>query len=186
MLSWVVHEQSFITSGPEQVNSCNVMTSHWCWYGFVSVCAYWEVDQRRSSVILVYTVCSDNFVWIIEINVMNSESFDLENLLIKLFERVLGKESLLHIRTAKFQASLRISAGSPEPVLFAHVRDRPKGNFSQKTRHVAFLRSRACALKDRFEGKSGELFSWDAVHLLINTWISQIRYFIFLPLWLQF
>ena len=69
---------------------------------------------------------------------MNSESFDLENLLIKLFERVLGKESLLHIRTAKVQASLRGCAGSTEPVLFAHVRGQKETSTKKKLDMLCF------------------------------------------------
>ena len=34
------------------------------------------------------------------------------------FSRVMGKKPLYDMRTAKFQASLRIRAVSPEPLLF--------------------------------------------------------------------
>ena len=56
------------------------------------------------------------------------------------------------MRTAKIQASLRIRAVSPEPMLFAHVRNIPRGNFNQRTGHVGLLRGRAYAMKNWFDG----------------------------------
>ena len=52
------------------------------------------------------------------------------------------------MRTAKVQASLRIRAVSPEPLLFAHVIGRPRGNFSQRTRHVSWLRQSSRKVQD--------------------------------------
>ena len=43
------------------------------------------------------------------------------------------------------------NAVSPEPMSFAHVSDRTRRNYSKRTRHVALLRDRACALKDLME-----------------------------------
>ena len=57
---------------------------------------------------------------------------------------------------------------SPEPMLLAYVSDMPRGNFSQKSRHVALQRVRTCALKDLFDGKSEELFSRDTAHLSLS------------------
>ena len=74
-------------------------------------------------------------------------------------EKKKKKKKTFHMRTAKVQASRRIRAVSPEPILFAHVSGRPSENLSQRTGHVALLRHRACALKDWFEEKSEELFS---------------------------
>ena len=47
---------------------------------------------------------------------------------------IMGKEPLLHVHTAKGQASLSFHAGSPELMLFAHISGRPKGNLAKKTR----------------------------------------------------
>ena len=44
-------------------------------------------------------------------------------------------------------------------MLFAHISSKPRGNFSQRASHVALLRGHACTLKDKFKGKSEELFS---------------------------
>ena len=57
--------------------------------------------------------------------------------------RVVGKELLWHMRTAEVQASLRICAGSAEPMLFANVSGRPGKNFRQTTRYVTSLRGLA-------------------------------------------
>ena len=45
---------------------------------------------------------------------------------------VMGKEPLLHMRPAKVQASLRIRAVSPEPILFAHLCSRARGDSQPK------------------------------------------------------
>ena len=60
------------------------------------------------------------------------------------------------------QASLRIRADSSESMLFTHVNSIPRENSSQRTRHVALLRSWTCTLKHKFDGKSDEPFSRDA------------------------
>ena len=52
------------------------------------------------------------------------------------------------MRKAKVQASLRIRAVSPEPLLFAHVSGRPRGHFSQRTRHVSWLRQSSRKVQD--------------------------------------
>ena len=70
------------------------------------------------------------------------------------------------MRTAKVPASLRIRAVSPEPMLFAYVSAKPRGKFSQRTRYIALLRARACALKGWFDGTSESLFYLDAAHLM--------------------
>ena len=59
---------------------------------------------------------------------------------------IMGKEPLLHVHTAKGQASLSFHAGSPEPMLLAHISGRPKGNLAKKL-DVASIRGQACALK---------------------------------------
>ena len=61
--------------------------------------------------------------------------------------------------------SLHIRAASPEPMLFAQVSGRPKGNFNQKTIHMKLLMDRVCAVKDLFDGRSEESFSRDAEHM---------------------
>ena len=73
------------------------------------------------------------------------------------------KESLLHMQTAQVQARLRMRAVSSEPMLFAHIRCRPRFS-SQRTRRVALLEGWVCELKDCFNGKFEEHFSCDAAH----------------------
>ena len=54
---------------------------------------------------------------------------------------------LLPMRAAKVQASLRIRAVSPEPLLLAHASSESRGTFRQKARSLASLNGWACAVK---------------------------------------
>ena len=61
-------------------------------------------------------------------------------------------------------------------MLFVHVSDRPRENFSQKIRHVAPLRGQACGFKDWLEGKFEEPFARD--ELICSKWKSAAVKFI--------
>ena len=69
---------------------------------------------------------------------------------------------LSHGRPAKAQASLRISAVSPEPLLFAHMKYGCSRRIRPKIRHLASLVGCACALKNEFteNEKCYNLMSW--------------------------
>ena len=54
----------------------------------------------------------------------------------KTFEHLHDKQAV----RAYVQASLRIRTVSLEPMMFVHISDEPKGNLSQRIRHVAHLR----------------------------------------------
>ena len=56
------------------------------------------------------------------------------------------------MRAAKVQASLRIRAVSPEPLLLAHTSSESRGTFAQKTRSLAPLNGWACAVKMCHDG----------------------------------
>ena len=56
------------------------------------------------------------------------------------------------MRAAKVQASLRIRAVSPEPLLLAHTSSESKGTFRQKARSLAPLNGWACAVKICHDG----------------------------------
>ena len=55
-------------------------------------------------------------------------------------------------RPAKAQTSLRISAVSPEPSLFAHMKYGRRRRVRPKIRHLAPLDGYACALEERVYG----------------------------------
>ena len=69
------------------------------------------------------------------------------------------------MRAAKVQASLRIRAVSPEPPLLAHTSSESRGTFRQKSRSLAPLNGRACAVKICNDGMLEDTNSLDAVHL---------------------
>ena len=54
---------------------------------------------------------------------------------------------LIPMRAAKVQASLRIRAVSPEPLLLAHTSSESRGTFRQKARSLAPLNGWACAVE---------------------------------------
>ena len=62
------------------------------------------------------------------------------------------------MRAAKVQASLRIRAVSPEPLLLAHTSSESRGTFRQKTRSLALLNCLACAVKVCHDGR--HKFAW--------------------------
>ena len=83
------------------------------------------------------------------------------------------------MRAAKVQASLRISAVSPEPLLLAHTSSESRGTFKQKARSLAPLNGWACAVKICHDGMLEDTNSLDgliykALHtnsITLQTWI---------------
>ena len=68
------------------------------------------------------------------------------------------------MRVAKVQASLRIRAVSPEPLLLAHTSSESGGTFRQKTRSLAPLNGLACAVKICHDGMLEDTNSLDGAH----------------------
>ena len=56
------------------------------------------------------------------------------------------------MRAAKVQASLRIRAVSPEPLLLTHTSSESRETFRQKARSLTSLNGWACAVKIRHDG----------------------------------
>ena len=72
---------------------------------------------------------------------------------------------LSHMRAAKVQASLRIRAFSPEPLLLAHTSSESRGTFRQKARSLAPLNGLACAVKICRDGMLEDTNSLDGAHM---------------------
>ena len=72
------------------------------------------------------------------------------------------------MRAAKVQASLRIRAVSPEPLLLVHTSSESRGTFRQKTRSLALLNCWACAVKVCYDGMLEGTNSLDAPHMVSN------------------
>ena len=72
------------------------------------------------------------------------------------------------MRAAKVQASLRIRAVSPEPPLLAHTSSESRGIFRQKSRSLAPLNGRACAVEICHNGMLEDTNSLDGAHKLRN------------------
>ena len=70
------------------------------------------------------------------------------------------------MRAAKVQASLRIRAVSPEPLLLAHTSSESSGTFSQKAKSLAPLNGWACAVEICHDGMLEDTNSLDGAHLL--------------------
>ena len=73
------------------------------------------------------------------------------------------------MRVAKVQASLRIRAVSPEPLLLAHTSSESSGTFRQKARSLAPLNGWACAVKVCHDGMLEDTNSLDGAHILTHT-----------------
>ena len=73
------------------------------------------------------------------------------------------------MRAAKVQASLRIRAVSPEPLLLAHTSSKSRGTFRQKARSLVPLNGWACADKICHEGMLEDTNSLDGAHFNIVT-----------------
>ena len=70
------------------------------------------------------------------------------------------------VRAAKVQASLRIRAVSPEPLLLAHTSSESRGTFRQKARSLAPLNGWACAVKICHNGMLEDTNSLDGAHMV--------------------
>ena len=70
------------------------------------------------------------------------------------------------MRAAKVQASLRIRAVSPEPLLLAHTSSESRGTFRQKARSLAPLNSWACAVEICHDEMLEDTNSLDRAHLM--------------------
>ena len=71
------------------------------------------------------------------------------------------------IRAAKVQASLRICAVSPEPLLLTHTSSESSGIFRQKARSLALLNGWACAVTICHDGMLEDKNSLDGAHMLL-------------------
>ena len=71
------------------------------------------------------------------------------------------------MRAAKVQASLRIRAVSPEPLLLAHTSSESRGTFRQKARSLAPLNGWACAVEICHDGVLEDTNSLDGAHMLM-------------------
>ena len=72
------------------------------------------------------------------------------------------------MRAAKVQASLRIRAVSPEPLLLAHKSSESRGTFSQKARPLSPLNGWACAVEICHDEMLKDTNSLDAAQMLFN------------------
>ena len=70
------------------------------------------------------------------------------------------------MRAAKVQASLRIRAVSPEPLLLAHTSSESRGTFRQKTRSLAPLNGWACAVEICHDGMLEDTNSLDRARII--------------------
>ena len=73
------------------------------------------------------------------------------------------------MRAAKVQASLRIRAVSPEPLLLAHTSSESRGPFRQKTRSLAPLNGWTCAVKICHDGMLEDTNSLDGAHMILES-----------------
>ena len=72
------------------------------------------------------------------------------------------------MRAAKVQASLRIRAVSPEPLLLAHTSSESRGTYRQKARSLAPLNGWACAVKICHDGMLEDTNSLGGAHMVIT------------------
>ena len=73
------------------------------------------------------------------------------------------------MRAAKVQASLRISAVSPEPSLLAHTSSESRGTFRQKARSLAPLNGWAGAVEICHNGMLEDTNSLDGAHMTLGS-----------------
>ena len=76
------------------------------------------------------------------------------------------------MRAAKVQASLRIRAVSPEPLLLAHISSESSGTFRQKARSLASLNGWPCAVKTCRDGMLEDTNSLDGAHISVKVSLS--------------
>ena len=72
------------------------------------------------------------------------------------------------MRAAKVQASLRIRAVSPEPLLLAHTSSESRGTFRQKARSLAPLNGWTCAVTICHDGMLEDTNSLDGARISIK------------------
>ena len=78
------------------------------------------------------------------------------------------------MRAAKVQASLRMRAVSPEPLLLTHTSSESRGTFRQKTRSLAPLNDWTCAVEICHDGMLEDTNSLDGAHLSAIMFITII------------
>ena len=78
-------------------------------------------------------------------------------------------------RAAKVQASLRIRAVSPEPLLVAHTSSESRETFRQKARSPAPLNGWACAVKIYHGGMLEDTNSLDAALMMTTFTTNPVR-----------
>ena len=83
------------------------------------------------------------------------------------------------MRAAKFQASLRIRAVSPEPPLLAHTSSESRGTFRQKARSLASRNGWSCAVKICHDVMLEDTNSLDGAQLISkwNVYKNRDHYF---------
>ena len=79
------------------------------------------------------------------------------------------------MRAAKVQASLRIRAVSPEPLLLAHTSTESRRTFRQKTRSLVPLNGWACAVEIGHDGMLEDTNSLDGAHIWHSISTSSIK-----------
>ena len=85
------------------------------------------------------------------------------------------------MRAAKVQASLRIRAVSPEPLLLAHTSSESRGTFRQKARYLAPLNGWACAVKICHDGMLEDTNSLDGAQMFLFVCFFKKNFFAYLP-----
>ena len=84
-------------------------------------------------------------------------------------DRVKRMWYLSPMQAAKFQASLRIHAVSPEPSLLGHTSSESRGTFRQKARSLAQLNRWVCAVEICHDGMLEDTNSLDGAHICVIT-----------------
>ena len=79
------------------------------------------------------------------------------------------------MRVAKVQASLRIRAVSPEPLLLAHTSSESRGTFRQKARSLAPLNGWVCTVEICHDGMLEDTNSLDGTHIVITENTYQVE-----------
>ena len=77
------------------------------------------------------------------------------------------------MRAAKVQASVRIRAVSPEPLLLAHTSSKSRGTFRQKARSLAPLNGWAYAVKICHNGMLEDTNSLDGAQLIFDEFVPK-------------
>ena len=117
---------------------------------FIILCVF-SVSTGKLLLFVLYC-CSlrdlHSLVWA-QMGAVNVYTGNLKQVSLTIF-LISEKQTVMAVRLIKFKG---MRAVSPEPMMFAHVRVRSRGNIKLKTKHVTLLTGRACALNDWFDGK---------------------------------